>query len=276
MAVAAQLWGPPLAATTPPPPVVVDGTGLTSTVPLTVKNAKSESGIELWYTGTIPTAYALMNASGTIKGGLGIATASNDWVTGSTADDVVAFVATGKKLLVAGKGATLPIATFDPATNGSRVLVDSTGLANAIPVKVVNGKAFSGVELNVSGSAATGYLIRNASAAHVGGLAVCANAADWATGVVADDIILQGKGSGKVYVASVSGGTPVLTIDIASGGVAQLSTALATGATAGFFQTRTMAGTPTGAVNDGCIVVDTSGSKIWVRVGGAWKSVAVA
>ena len=41
-----------------------------------------------------------------------------------------------------------------------------------------------------------------------------------------------------------------------------------------------LAGTPTDALVptpvDGQIVIDTAGSKIWVRVGGAWKSAAVA
>lgn len=43
---------------------------------------------------------------------------------------------------------------------------------------------------------------------------------------------------------------------------------------------RTKAGTPTDSdvtnPADGMTIIDTSGSKIWVRVGGAWKSVAVA
>jgi hypothetical protein len=58
--------------------------------------------------------------------------------------------------------------------------------------------------------------------------------------------------------------------------------AQATTATAGFFFLPTMAGTPTGTpatlgANAGgapCIV-DTTGSKLWVRVGATWKSCAL-
>jgi len=55
---------------------------------------------------------------------------------------------------------------------------------------------------------------------------------------------------------------------------------LATNATAGFFFLPTVGGTPTGTptsyTGQAAILIDTSGSKIWARIGGAWKSVAVA
>ena len=60
-------------------------------------------------------------------------------------------------------------------------------------------------------------------------------------------------------------------------------TALATNATTGFVVMPSMAGTPTGNMGagfpaGGCpMVIDTTGSKIWVNMGGTtWKSVAVA
>ena len=56
--------------------------------------------------------------------------------------------------------------------------------------------------------------------------------------------------------------------------------ALATNATTGFTWLPSCAGTPTGAPSQktgtSAIVVDTTGSKIWVLIGGVWKGVAVA
>lgn len=57
--------------------------------------------------------------------------------------------------------------------------------------------------------------------------------------------------------------------------------ALATSATIGFLDWPTCAGTPTGAptttrTGKASAVFDTTGSKIWFRVGGTWKGVAVA
>lgn len=98
------------------PPVTIDGTGLTTTIPITVKNAKAESGVELWYTGTVATAYALMNASGVIKGGVGIAAAANDWITGSAADDIVIFVGATKVIRLGAKGAAAAAVIIEGAT----------------------------------------------------------------------------------------------------------------------------------------------------------------
>ena len=56
--------------------------------------------------------------------------------------------------------------------------------------------------------------------------------------------------------------------------------ALATNATTGFTWLPSCAGTPTGAPSQktgtSAIIVDTTGSKIWVLIGGVWKGVAVA
>lgn len=46
--------------------------------------------------------------------------------------------------------------------------------------------------------------------------------------------------------------------------------ALATNATTGFLRLPTCAGTPTGAATNGAMVLDTTGSKLWLRIGGAW------
>jgi hypothetical protein len=58
------------------------------------------------------------------------------------------------------------------------------------------------------------------------------------------------------------------------------SAALATSATDGFVHVPTTAGTPTGVPTSftgrAPILIDTTGSKLWAYIGGAWKSVALA
>jgi hypothetical protein len=80
----------------------------------------------------------------------------------------------------------------------------------------------------------------------------------------------------------VANGTSGAVLDLLSNGdilTSQIAP-LATGATAGFFFLPTMAGTPTGTpstyTGQAAILIDTSGSKIWTRIGASWKSVAVA
>lgn len=87
------------------------------------------------------------------------------------------------------------------------------------------------------------------------------------------------------------GGSNILSINTngASGALIQLRSngdiittqlaPLATGATAGFFYLPTVGGTPSGTpssyTGNAPVLIDTTGSKIWVYIGG-WKSVAVA
>ncbi len=79
---------------------------------------------------------------------------------------------------------------------------------------------------------------------------------------------------GSSSVAFYCGGVLNNTLDNA-GGLTMGQGAIATGATTGHFIFRTMAGTPTGAVADGAFVIDTTGSKLWARVGGAWKGIVI-
>lgn len=92
------------------------------------------------------------------------------------------------------------------------------------------------------------------------------------------------------YGMGYSSSTVFMTANGASGGFVQCysngdvlttqQTTLATGATAGFLFVPAIGGTPTGSVTNytgsSALAVDTTGSKIWVRIGSSWKSVAVA
>lgn len=65
-----------------------------------------------------------------------------------------------------------------------------------------------------------------------------------------------------------------------SGPLVHGTAALATNATDGFFYLRTTAGTPTGTptARTGTVpcLIDTTGSKLWAYIGGAWKSTTLA
>jgi hypothetical protein len=143
-------------------PVLIDGTGLTTTVPLVIKNAKSESGVELWYTGTTATGYDLMNASGALKGGVAIAAAANDWITGSAADDIVVHTGTSKKILLGLKGAAAPTVSIDPATGTVALL----GASASLTATSNGGTGNGGVAVF---SASGGYISMNAYSNSVAG-----------------------------------------------------------------------------------------------------------
>lgn len=70
---------------------IIDDTGLTTTVPLLVKNAKNTSGIEAQVTGTAPTGYVLKDSGGSAVGALGISPAANDWVNNSVLGGIVLY-----------------------------------------------------------------------------------------------------------------------------------------------------------------------------------------
>lgn len=67
----------------------IDGTGLASTAPLTIKNGKASSGLELQVTGTAPTGIVFRDSSAVRKAAIGYAVAGGDWATGSTAGELV-------------------------------------------------------------------------------------------------------------------------------------------------------------------------------------------
>jgi hypothetical protein len=94
-----------------------------------------------------------------------------------------------------------------------------------------------------------------------------------------NNVLGTGVPSALVFftAGSSTGSTSKFVID-SRGNVAHLG-AIATNATAGFFHIPTMPGTPTGtptvAYAAAPMVIDTVGSKIWVRIGSTWKSAAL-
>lgn len=243
MATAAPAYNPTIGGNTPP--VTIDGTGLTTTIPITIKNAKSESGIELWYTGTTPTGYDLMNASGTLKGGIAIAAATNDWITGSAADDIIIHAGATKKIRLGAKGATAATVSIDCAALATFSL-DNGGITN-----------------NTSGGINGGMSVLSSGVlkAYIGVWSP-SNVLFIGTQGTGGRVSLQMNGVERVSLAA-SG-------DVVVGAGDTAATVLATNATAGFLRLSTCAGTPTGAAVNGAMVLDTTASKLWLRIGGAW------
>lgn len=80
------------------PPAIIDGTGLTTTVPLLVKNGKAASGYELQVTGSVRSGYCINDSGGTQRAVFGYAVANNEWFTGSTAGDLVLLCDGAKRI----------------------------------------------------------------------------------------------------------------------------------------------------------------------------------
>lgn len=103
------------------PPATIDGTGLTTSVPLTIKNGKNLSGIELQQTSTAATGFILRDAAGVQQGAIGLNNAANDWETPSLAGDLVITCSA-----TSGKGIVLTPAAGN--TNGRVELLSTVGV----------------------------------------------------------------------------------------------------------------------------------------------------
>lgn len=225
--------------------VSIDLSADAANVPLTIKNDKSESGVELWYTGTVPTGFNLKNASGTLKGGIAIATATNDWITGSAADDIIIHAGATKKIRLGAK-----------AGAAATVSIDCAALAT---FSMDNG----GITNNTSGGINGGMSVLSSGVlkAYIGVWSP-SNVLFIGTQGTGGRVSLQMNGVEKLSLAA-SG-------DVVVGAGDTAATVLATNATAGFLRLSTCAGTPTGAAVNGAMVLDTTASKLWLRIGGAW------
>lgn len=225
--------------------VSIDLSADAANVPFTIKNGKSESGIDLWYTGTVPTGFSLKNASGTLKGGIAIATAVGDWLTGSAADDILIHATNGKKIRMGGKGFGSNL-TINCLAGGSSWVFDASGITADVPAATN-----AGLTITQSG----------VLKAYVG---VWVPTLGLLTGT-------QGAGGRVSYTMN---GTERMALvasgDVVIGAGDTAATVLATNATAGFLRLPTCAGTPTGAAVNGSIVIDTTNSKLYLRIGGAW------
>lgn len=167
---------------------IIDDTGLTTTVPLLVKNGNtSGSGVEVQVSGTAKSGYLLRDSAGTQKGVLGYAVAGNDWLTGSTAGGL-ALSAAGALLVDAANttvGVTVQGGSASMTLNntvgarigfgGSTITFASVGTM-AGPLAISSSNSLTAVACQVTGDANTGH-------AQVGGAdtisAVCGGVELW-------------------------------------------------------------------------------------------------
>lgn len=250
-------YDPSIGGSNPTPPVTIDGTGLTTTVPLLVKNGKSLSGIEVQVTGTAPSGLVVNDSSGVRQGAVGLAVSVSDWVANSAAGD---FVITGP-----ASAGTKKILLKNLSSGGVQILSpSSTGPANAGWLRIDDtnftqiGYGAQNLLINTARSEFTGPMaISNSNSLTTVALEV---AGDANTGI--------GQIGGADTLGIVAGG-----VEIARGGadfIISPAGALATNATTGFLRLPTCAGPPTGAATNGAIVIDTTNSKLYLRIGGAW------
>lgn len=108
---------------------VLDGTGLTTTVPLTVKNGRSQSGYEAQVTGTVATGFVLKDSGGTARGAWGYAVSANDWLTASAAGDVALLGDATKMIRLGALGAANPVVSIDLANKRVGIGVNSPSYA---------------------------------------------------------------------------------------------------------------------------------------------------
>jgi len=122
--------------------VVIDLTGNTVDVPLTIKNGKQLGGITAQVTGTAATGFILRDSAGTQKGVLGYAVAGNEWVTGSVSDSIVLSSATSMTIDGAGASGV----TVRNGTGGGKLGINS-GAGTVL--------SFSTNQLTIDGSRST-------------------------------------------------------------------------------------------------------------------------
>lgn len=121
----------PPGTTNIPAGVTIDGTGLTTTVPLLVKNGKNLSGVEVQVTGSAASGYLLRDAGGTLRGDLGLVVTANDWIGSSAANDVTLRAETGGVIIQAAdvaKGVKIWSAGNTGTNEGFIQVITNTGV----------------------------------------------------------------------------------------------------------------------------------------------------
>lgn len=113
---------PPVRGGSSSPPVIFDATGQTTIVPLTIINAKAESGLVLKQAGA-DTALIFQNAAGARKGGLCHAVGNNAVIVGTVADDMILFANGAKKLHIGSDGGAAAWLVLDLTVGNGKGLI---------------------------------------------------------------------------------------------------------------------------------------------------------
>lgn len=121
-------------------PLTLDGTGLTTDVPLTVLNGKDESGVVVKVTGGLASGYVLQSSAGTVRGAFGVCAAADDWMTGTVLEDAVVAYSSGQKLRIGVLGA----AASTMVLGAGKVGINQPA-ATSPDVEIAIGKALTNV-----------------------------------------------------------------------------------------------------------------------------------
>ena len=121
-------------------PLTLDGTALTTSVPLLILNGKTNSGVEVQVTGTKSSGFVLNGSDGTPRGAFGVAAAADQWLTGSLTHDAVLAYSTGQKLRLGVLAATAPTMVL----GAGKVGVNQPAGTSA-DVEIAVGKALTNV-----------------------------------------------------------------------------------------------------------------------------------
>jgi hypothetical protein len=261
-------------------PIVIDATGLTTTVPLLIKNGKSQSGVVAQVTGTVATGFALNNSSGTAVGAFGYAVSANDWITQSLAGDTVLLGGTSTFLRIGVIGAATPVLSVDYGnarvgigTNAPSHAIHILGATTATArVEVVQATASSQaiVECNTGSCFAS----LRAHGATTAGTSLGANLTGTGACLASPTAVGFLVGSQTAFPLIFGTNDTEKARIPSAGGLIVGTAALATTATDGFLYIPSCAGTPTGvpttATGRVAMIYDTTNDKFYIY-NGSWK-----
>lgn len=136
------------------PPLTIDGTGQTTVVPLTIKNAKTQSGVEVQVTGTVASGFVLKDSSGTAKAAFGYQVGATDWFTsGGVAGDLAIAIPSGQSLEIGVLNGTGNL--FKVTSAGVITINGTLDLAGAV-FKIPSSNSTTSVGAQVTGDPNTG------------------------------------------------------------------------------------------------------------------------
>lgn len=246
--------------------------------------------------GAVDTVWIVSDDGGTTKWGYyegsagipsTIVTAKGDLIVG-TASGAVTNKAVGSNGQVLTADSTSGGGIKWAAAPAPAAPLVLTGSSDAIQLKVLENATQTADALQITASDGSTVKFRVTSGGNVSGSNFYTGQLGWTTAAGAPT-------SGQTFHSSVggSGANAYLAlvessvaerVDIYKGGDVVLNAAgaaLATNATQGFTQLPNMAGTPSGTparsvTGNTPVVIDTTGSKLWAFIGGAWKSATLA
>lgn len=91
------------------------------------------------------------------------------------------------------------------------LVLDATGQPTVVPLLIKNGKSGSGVEVQVTGTAPSGFVVDTSAPAFGAGFGYAVSANDWFTGAAAGDAVVA-VAAGKRVSFGVNGGAEALVV----------------------------------------------------------------